>query len=49
MATGCDEKRSGGVRYAGGYVEEVGLERVAADEEADFVKFLAGAIVADVI
>jgi hypothetical protein len=33
----------------GGYVEEVGLEGVAADEEADVVKFFAGAIVADVV
>ena len=33
----------------GSYVEEVGLEGVAADEEADVEKFFAGAIVADVV
>jgi len=33
----------------GGYVEEVGLEGVAADEQARVVELLAGAIVADVV
>ena len=33
----------------GGYVEDVGVEGIAADEEADIMKFLAGAIVADVV